>query len=267
MKNTKKRGMVKAGLLFLVLILMGGVPHAHAFLGFGNSASWKEEVLLHDGGKIVVTRSQTRGGRGEVGQSPIKEHSITFTPSGEEKAITWKDEYSEDVGHSNFDLLALHLLNNTPYIVASSYGCLAYNKWGRPNPPYIVFKYDGTVWQRIPLSEIPVEFTAINLVINASAHEKKLLDQGVVSAAMVEKFNSSLTQPYLKTILRTPLVPGSIGVSCKEMISDGKNGWLGLGWFSSAPSYSACLKVCEERGMRAQICPCDDLLKSNPKWR
>jgi len=239
MKNTKKRGMVKAGLLFLVLILMGGVPHAHAFLGFGNSASWKEEVLLHDGGKIVVTRSQTRGGRGEVGQSPIKEHSITFTPSGEEKAITWKDEYSEDVGHSNFDLLALHLLNNTPYIVASSYGCLAYNKWGRPNPPYIVFKYDGTVWQRIPLSEVPVEFTAINLVINASAHEKKLLDLGVVSAAMVKRFNSSLTQPYLKTIVRTMLAPGSIGVSCEELIRY-KCGWGAPGEFNRKHFENIC---------------------------
>ena len=47
--------------------------------GFGDP-SWKEEVRLHDGSKIVVERSQSYGGRHEIGQSsPIKEQSITFT--------------------------------------------------------------------------------------------------------------------------------------------------------------------------------------------
>lgn len=36
------------------------------FLGFGGY-SWKEEVLLHDGSKIVVERSVERGGRHEIG--------------------------------------------------------------------------------------------------------------------------------------------------------------------------------------------------------
>ena len=251
------------------LLLLGGTSlDAFGFLGFGDSSSWKEEVQLHDGGKIVVKRWQSHGGRHELGQPlPIKDHSVSFSLPGSGNTVTWKDDYSEDVGMANFLLLALHIRNDTPYLVTSPVGCLGYNKWGRPNPPYVFFKYDGTAWQRISLEEFPAEFKDINLVIRSYGLEKKLLDQGVVSAEMVKKFNSDLTQPYLKTIIRTPLEPGSIGVSCKEMISDGKNGWLGLGWFSSAPSYSACLKVCEKRGMSAQICPCDALLKSNPKWR
>jgi hypothetical protein len=204
MKWKMSNMVLRAGPL-LVLILAVTNMNAFAFLGFGDSASWKEEVLLHDGRKIVVERMQTRGGRGEIGQSPIKEHSISFTLPGSRKVITWKDEYSQDVGHSNFDLLALHVLNDISYIVVSTYGCLAYNKWNRPNPPYVIFKYDGKEWQRIPLSELPPEFKDINLIINASAHEKELVSMGMTSPEKVKKFNSSLTQPELKSIIREPL--------------------------------------------------------------
>jgi len=134
------------------MALAGGNP-----LGLGDS--WREEVLLHDGSKIIVKRSQSYGGRHEIGQSPpIKEQDITFTAPGSGKSITWKSEYSEDIGRANFQLLALHILNGTPYVVAAPNLCLAYNKWGRPNPPYVFFKYDGETWQRIPLTEFPAQF-------------------------------------------------------------------------------------------------------------
>ncbi len=42
--------------------MMGALP-------FGGN-SWKEEVLLHDGSKIIVERTVERGGRHEVGQKP-----------------------------------------------------------------------------------------------------------------------------------------------------------------------------------------------------
>lgn len=176
--------------------------------GFGGD-SWKEEALLHDGSKIIVTRTQSHGGRGEIGQSPIKEQSISFTIPGANKPIVWNDDYSEDVGHSNFDLLALHIMNGTAYITNSADGCLSYGKWGRPNPPYILFKYDKGAWKRISLSEFPLEFQKINLVINTSAHEKKLVAEniklGFVSAGSINRLNSSLSQPEYKTILREPL--------------------------------------------------------------
>lgn len=202
---TKRKNKAKLSLLVGLMLAMGGSMSAEAGLfGFGGD-SWKEEVLLHDGSKIIVKRSQKHGGRGEIGQSPIKEHDITFTLPGSSKIITWKDEHSEDVGHSNFDLLALHVLNGTPYVVASPYGSLAYNKWGRPNPPYVFFKFNGQVWQRIQITELPLEFKNINLVINTSAHEKKLANKGLVPAEMVTQLNSSLTQEEYKTIHRTPL--------------------------------------------------------------
>ena len=208
MKRTEKV------LLISSLLLLGSSCCSFGFLGYGDSASWKEEVQLHDGGKIMVKRWQSHGGRHELGQPlPIKDHSVTFSLPCSGSTITWKDEYSEDVGMANFLLLALHVRNGTPYLVTSPVGCLGYNKWGRPNPPYVFFKYDGTAWQRIGLEEFPAEFKDINLVIRSYGLEKKLIDQGLVSAEMVKKFNSDLTQPEYRTIIRETFETGKNSAS------------------------------------------------------
>ncbi len=191
------------------LLMMGVSMNANAgWFGFGGT-SWKEEVLLHDGSKIIVKRSQTRGGSREIGQPPpVKEHTISFTLPNSSKVITWTSEYGEDVGRANFDLLAVHVLNGTPYIVASPNLCLSYNKWGRPNPPYVFFKYVGKVWQRIPLSEFPSEFKTINVAVSTLGDEDKLTSLGFVSAEKIKELNSEYKQPEYKTILREPLVKG-----------------------------------------------------------
>lgn len=234
--------------------LAGGNP-----LGLGDS--WREEVLLHDGGKIVVKRSQSYGGRHEIGQSPpIKEQDITFTIPGSGKNITWKNEYSEDIGRANFQLLALHILSGTPYVVAKPNLCLAYNKWGRPNPPYVFFKHDGETWQPIPLTEFPAQFKNINVVIDTKTNVKTITAQSPVSTEEIRKINSRLTQPEFKTILREPLDPK--GIACKEMIR-AKDGWLGIDWFSNQPNYEACLKMCERQKVSPQNCPCDRIFYKN----
>jgi hypothetical protein len=243
--------------LFVFSIMLMTSINACGFLGIGNTASWKEEVLLHDGSKIIVKRWQKREGRHEIGQTPpIGEQSIKFTLPGTNKVITWKDEYSKEIGRSNFELLALHILNATPYIITTPRLCLSYNKWGRPNPPYVIFKYENNVWKRIELPELPAEFKNINLVINSKSHEEELVSQSLASAEMVKKLNSSLTQPELKTIIRTPME----GVGCERMVRI-QGGWEGIDWFSSQPNYEACLKHCSQENVKKEDCPCDSLFK------
>lgn len=197
-----------------------------------DSTEWKEEVLLHDGSKIMVTRSQTRGGRHEAGQRPsVKEHTIAFKLPNSDTAITFKSEYGEDVGRANFNLLALHILNGTPYLVTEPNLCLSYNKWGRPNPPYVFFKYDGEAWQRIPLSAFPTEFKNFNLIINNGREgqiKKAESNVGYVTAENVNEFNSSLTQPEYKAILHQALPQARINQMCMEMIRV-KDGWVSPG--------------------------------------
>lgn len=212
--------MAKLGFLFL----MGASMSAEAGLFGSGDFSWKEEVLLHDGRKIIVKRLQSYGGRREPGQDPpIKEHVLTFQLPGSGKSVKWISEFSQDVGRANFDLFALHVLNDTPYVVALPNGCLAYNKWGRPNPPYVFFKYDGAVWQRIALAELPGVFTATNVIVNVRREEdieRAAGKLGYVPANAVQLTNQRLQQAELRSILREPVKRGTEGseVNCEELI-------------------------------------------------
>lgn len=176
------------------------------FLGFGGD-SWKEEVLLHDGQKIIVKRSQSYGGRHEIGQgSPIKEHTLTFSLPNTNKTLIFKSEFSEDVGRANFNLLALHILNGTPYVVTEPNLCNSYNKWGRPNPPYVIFKHDGKAWQRIQISELPVELKTVNLDFgmpwDMRDREVKFDKGGFLTAETIRRHNEESKSPQYKSIMR-----------------------------------------------------------------
>ena len=201
-----------------------------------DGTSWKEEVLLHDGKKLIVERSQSYGGRHEIGQKPpIKEQEITFTLLGSSRSITWKTEYGEDIGRANLNLRALHILDGTPYIVAEPNLCLAYNKWGRPNPPYVFFKYDGKTWQRIPLSAFPTQFKDVNVVVNSlgAAREGTLVATRLIAAEKIRELNSRLwrhpsEQLQYKTIQREAMKQGSPGLGCEELVFY-KGAWIAPG--------------------------------------
>ncbi len=170
--------------------------------GIGGT-SWKEEVLLHDGSKLIVERSVERGGRHEIGQQPpIKEESINFTLPLTSERITWKSEFSADVGLADFQPLLLDIFQGSAYLVTSPVGCLSYNKWGRPNPPYVIFKYQGKAWQRITMQELPAEFKTPNLIFSSPDNEVEKMGKGYITIAMVQAANKDLTQPEYKTILR-----------------------------------------------------------------
>lgn len=237
------------------MLMLGGSTSAYA------SSTWKEEVLLHDGTTLIVERTQSRGGRHELGQEPpIKESTLTFSLPGSHHPILWKDEFSENIGHSNFILLALHISNGVPYLVASPDGILSYNKWNRPNPPYVIFKYEGKAWQRISMEAFPSEFKTVNLVISTLVNEKKLVKQGLVSAEMVNELNQSATQSEFKRIIRMPLGYKKAD-SSKVLVPTRDGGWMGLDWFTNQPSLEACLKKCEREKVSPQDCPCNTLFK------
>lgn len=241
----------------LALVLTGCVGVVGA-IGAGGD-TWQEEVLLHDGRKIIVDRSQTYGGGHEIGQGPpVKEMTITFALPGSGKRISWTSEYGQDISRSNFNLAALHILNDTPYVVALPNLCLSYNKWGRPNPPYVIFKYQVNAWSRISLAEFPSEFKNTNLVVESLGNAKTLARQHRVSAEMINQMNAQMTQSEYKEILRTPI--NGFGAFCPEMISYGKQGgWIGLDWFSNQPNLGACLDFCSYKQVSLDTCPCKSI--------
>jgi hypothetical protein len=250
------------------LLTLGLVMGLSACMGVAGAAgtggdSWQEEVLLHDGQKMVVERSQTYGGRHEVGQSvPAKEHTIRFKLPNSSNAVTWTSEYGEGLGRTNFNLLALHIKQGTPYLIVEPNLCLSYNKWGRPNPPYLIFKWEASTWSQINMAELPPEFNTINLIVNNSRIEeiqKSSQATGYVPAEYVKVMNGRLPQPEYRSILREPIANGNS--SCRLEFTNGKGRWLGADWFSEEPNLASCQRVCVQKEFSGETCPCKQFFK------
>ena len=213
MRNRSLRLCLCKAICFIVMLGVSASVWA-GFLGLGGD-SWKEEVLLHDGSKIIVERSVERGGRHEIGQKPpYKEQSLSFTLPDTKQTITWEDHYSQDLGQANFLPMALDISDGTPYLVVYPMGCLSYNKWGRPNPPYVVFHYHDKEWRRIPLHELPAEITMPNMIFSMPDIEVDKLGTRFVSAEKIKRLIAAYQQPEYRTISREMVRQGSGTTSC-----------------------------------------------------
>jgi hypothetical protein len=250
------------------LLAIGLVMGLSACIGVAGASgnggdTWQEEVLLHDGQKLVVERSQTYGGRHEVGQLvPAREHTIRFKLPNSSNAITWTSEYGEGLGRTNFNLLALHIKQGTPYLIVEPNLCLSYNKWGRPNPPYLIFIWEASAWKRIDIAALPPEFTTINLIVNNSRIreiQENSQATGYVPAAYVTVMNGRLSQPEYRSILREPMANG--GSSCRLEFTNGKGTWLSADWFSGKKNLQSCVAFCKREEFSEAACPCEQFFK------
>jgi len=201
----------------------------------GSSISWKEEVLLHDGRKMVVERKDIHDSSlpHEIGQgAPLAEHVTTFNMPDTKQRVTWRSDNRSRSEPDNLDLMVLDFMNGVPYAAAGITRCIAYNRWGRPNPPYVFFKYDGKAWQRISLEEFPAEFKEPNVMIGGYDEYSLTVeerDASVLTAGKVRKVNKAAGRsPESYTIIREPLKIGA-PANCGEMIRF-EGGW-------ASPSY------------------------------
>ena len=225
----KERSMNNRHVLFglvttISLVLTLGVSmSAYASTTF----TWKEEVLLHDDSKIIVERSDIYDSsmNHEIGQgAPLAEHKTTFMIPGTNQTVIWKSDNRSSLDPDNLNLLALDFINGIPIVATLPSRCISYNKWNRPNPPYVFFKYlDG--WKRISLEEFPEKFK-INLVVpSRKKDEPKLFEAdqkfGFVPAQTVAEINKEpgrSKESY--AIFRMPFIAGnSATVDCPPIYS------------------------------------------------
>lgn len=245
----------------LALISLFSLNACAGLFGFGGS-NWKEEVLLHDGSKVIVERSVERGGSHEIGQKPAyTKQTLVFTHPATGEQVVWEDKATPDLGNSNFLPMALDIYQNTVYLVANPMGCLGYNKWGRPNPPYVVFRYGGRVWERVPLQDLPPETKALNLIFSSPDTEVENLGKRFVDAATIKRLNTGFRQPEYQAILREAMA--SIGQQCRVEYSNGKGTWMGIGWFKNAKDLAACMRVCQINDFSDATCPCSQFFQGN----
>ncbi|MBZ0094970.1 MAG: hypothetical protein K8H75_06235 [Sulfuricella sp.] len=215
--------MMKFGLVLMAWVSMSA--NAGLF-GFGGK-SWKEEVLLHDGRKIIAGRSQNLGSRPtlESRERQILNETLTFSIPETNQKITWSMSFRDDVPEPNgINIVALDIVNNVPYIGGYPAGCIAYNKWKRPNPPQILFKYDGGQWRRVTMAEFPPQIRQANVIVGGPSAE------GIKSSYTVEQVNEEnrdIDTPEYKTILREAIPGGGQGL-CPELVYY-KGAWVGPG--------------------------------------
>ncbi|MBA3031558.1 MAG: hypothetical protein KJ719_06955 [Gammaproteobacteria bacterium] len=203
----------------LTVILTMGASMSATAAWFGHSKGWKEEVQLHDGRVLVVERTFNLGGYPtlDARERALLDETISFTLPGTSKTISWKTEFRQDLPEPNsLGALLLDVIDGVPYLATSPAGCIAYNKWGRPNPPYVLFKYVDDTWQRISLNEFPSELVEANLM-NMPA-SSLLKPYYTVAASKAHRQNGNMSA-YAKSILREPVKGGDAITSCPDFSS------------------------------------------------
>lgn len=200
-----------------LLLMMGTGMNADAGL-FSRSKTWKEEVLLHDGKVLVVERASNPADYLVPGSSepPARDESLAFTLPGTNQRVAWKTEFDDRVPEPNsLGPLLLDIVDGIPYLATSPAGCISYNKWGRPNPPYILFKYAHEKWERIPLQELPPELVKANLMGLPPLELLKSYYTVEQAQGWVQGQNMA---EYARAILRESLANERINEMCMEMI-------------------------------------------------
>lgn len=197
----------------LVSILGVSMSVDAGLFGFG-SISWKEEVLLHDGSKIIAERYYNLGGYAYLDSSErtALNETVTFNLPNR-KAITWKNDFRDSVPEPNsLNHFRFDIVNGVPYLATYPAGCIAYNKWGRPNPPQILFKYQNDQWQRITLAELPPVLIGATANVIVGRPAASLLKPFYTVEGVNEK-NYYIRTPENKTILREAVERGTDGSS------------------------------------------------------
>ena len=244
----------------LVLVFGVSMNASAGLFGIGGSTmNWKEEVLLHDGQIVVAERFYNLGSHPTLDsrERAALDQTVTFNLIGTNKKITWKTDFrdSEPVPNS-LNLLLFDVVKGVPYIATYPAGCIAYNKWKRPNPTYVLFKYEGGEWKQISLAEFPAELSKTNVIVGRPPSE---LLKSFYKVADVQERNYYLQADY-KTNLREA-VKRQGPESCGEMARTKDGGWIGIGWFRDQPTREACLNYCVQKKVGAENCPCETLFK------
>lgn len=214
---------LKVNLMVVISTVLLGACMSTGAIGSGER--WQEEVLLHDGRKVVAERYVQRGGRHEIGQKgAYVEQTLAFKLPDSNQTVEWKDSLSPDLGTASFLPMLLDIAQGVPYLVAYPMGCLSYNKWGRPNPPYVVFRYDAKTWQRIPLDSLPQELKTPNLIFSDPDTTVEQMGKRVVSAEAIQRIVAGTKQAEFKSIIRQVVKVGNGITGCEELIRY-KCGW------------------------------------------
>lgn len=200
----------------LGLFLMIGLSMAAC----SKTMSWKEEVQLSDGQIIIAERFYNLGGYSAIESKERAALNMTVTFNLPNSKIIWKNDFRDSVPEPNsLNLIRFDVIKGVPYIATYPAGCIAYNKWGRPNPPQVLFKYENSQWKRITLAELPASLigTQANVIVGRPATS---LLKSFYTVAGVNEENDGISTPEYETILKEPVKNGEGVTSCPDYNSE-----------------------------------------------
>lgn len=246
-------------LLLLLLAATLSLTACSGLPGIAHSMDWQEEVMLHDGRIVIAERHYNLSGYStpaSTERSAVNQ-TVTFTLPATNQRIIWQTDFRDTVPELNsLNLLLFDIVNGTPYIATYPAGCVAYNKWQRPNPPYVLFKHEQDGWKRISMTEFPAELKKTNVSVGRPAAE---LLKPYYTVEGINERNYYL-EPKYKAILREAVA--NEGSSCIKSDFYGKAGWLSPDWFTRQPSLEACLQFCVRKEIGGDICPCNTIFQN-----
>jgi len=132
---------------------------------------WTEDVRLPDGRIVTLTRYQEFKGPHELGDTPSEsDYWFEFKHPDTGEVIRWQS--NRDLAQTN----ALMVVDKTPFLlVTPSFG--GYDRYQCPNPPYLLFRYEGS-WKQIAVDHIPVKRFRVNMTFGASDSRKLIESSG-----------------------------------------------------------------------------------------
>jgi hypothetical protein len=200
-------------LVALVLLALGGC----GVIG-GGVRQWQEEVALPDGKTIVVERSHVLGSTLDRELSSMnappgaKSYAISIPlPNGGQ--AKWEAENKDMIP------MALSVAGEGVQILASPSDCAAYSRFGRPVPPFLIFRYDNGHWVRATIDQFPSAIAEANLMISTSTQDAvDEIGKGLVTARAVKRLNEGIGR---RRIYRQGVIQ-DIWVGCLHEIEAGR---------------------------------------------
>lgn len=174
----KTSSILKSALLLITLMLpMLAACSNKAFEPF----DWKEEILLHDGRKVIAERVDTYGGPREPSQTEpnTKERTIKFADPSDPKKT-----YSHKItGTSNYLMLDFH--QSRPWLIV--YVGPFSTDTRCPIGTYDTYSWDGQQWVQRSFKDKPKEFSKPNMAVSYLAETRKK-GQLTTSQALQKEF-------------------------------------------------------------------------------
>ncbi|MFD1841404.1 hypothetical protein [Paracidovorax cattleyae] len=151
-----------------------------------NTFEWKEEILLHDGRRIIAERKDVAGGWAEPGQSgSTQKRTITFLDPDDPKK-----RYTHQItGSSNY--LLLDFYRGVPWLIVSV-GPFSVDT-DCPIGSYETFTQVNGAWRSVSYTDLPREFTKPNMAVEYTPDMPDPRKKGkTLSAEEIQKLIASM---------------------------------------------------------------------------